>query len=297
MGLGSLAGAVLILEPARKRLKPNQMTIVASVALALAYALMATVRYPYAFFLVAAVAGAAWTISASELWVAGQRVIPDWIRGRMNATHMMVSQCGMAIAGLLWGALAARFNVDWALLSASLLGVGGALTPKRWSIDFSTQTNLEPDPLTTPYHAPYIPEADEGPITATIEIQIAPENHIRFFRLMKQIRLIFLRNGAFNARLDQDIENPNRFRLQAMYSSWAAQQRADQRFTRDESALWSELWTLHFGQESPRQKRYLGVQHWIPEESAVSRLKPAAPPAASGDRTAAETEWHKHLPG
>jgi MFS family permease len=283
MGLGSLAGAVLILEPARKRLKPNQMTIVASVALALAYALMATVRSPDAFFPVAAVAGAAWTVSASELWVAGQRVIPDWIRGRMNATHMMVSQGGMAAAGLLWGAIAARFNVDWALLLASLLGVGGALAPKRWSIDFSAETNLEPDPLIDTYQAPYLPEADDGPITATIEIEIAPQNHIRFFRLMKQIRLIFLRNGAFNARLDQDIENPNRFRLQAMYSSWAALHRADQRFTRDENALWSELWKLHFGQESPHPKRYLGIQHWIPEESAISRLKPA-PPRATPDK-------------
>ena len=288
MGFGSLAGAVLILEPARKRLKPNQMTIVASVALALAYALMATVHYPETFFLVAAVAGAAWTVSASELWVAGQRVIPDWIRGRMNATHMMVAQGGMAIAGLLWGALAARFNVDWALLSASLLGVVGAFTSKRWSIDFSTHANLESDPLTDTYRAPYMPEAHDGPIAASIEIEIAPQNHIRFFRIMKQIRLVFLRNGAFNARLDQDIENPNRFRLQAMYSSWAALQRTDQRFTRDENALWSELWTLHLGQESPRPKRYLGIQHWIPEESATLRLKPTPPPAASGDRTAVE---------
>jgi MFS family permease len=288
MGFGSLAGAVLILEPARKRLKPNQMTIVASVALALAYALMAAVRDPHTFFLVAAVAGAAWTISASELWVAGQRVIPDWIRGRMNATHMMVAQGGMAIAGLVWGVLAARFSVDWALLLASAIGVGGALTPKRWSIDFSTQTNLDPAPLTDTYRAPYMPEAHDGPITATIEIDVAPENRIRFFRLMKQIRLVFLRNGAFNARLDQDIENPNRFRLQAMYSSWAALQRTDQRFTRDENALWSELWTLHSGQESPRPKRYLGIQHWIAEESAMSRLKPAPPPAVSGERTTVE---------
>src|SRR5215469_16651696 len=108
MGLGSLAGAVLILGPARRRLKPNQLTILSCVALAVVYALMALVRDPQIFFAVAAVAGTAWTVSASELWVAGQRVIPDWIRGRMNATHMMVSQGGMAIAGLLWGALATR---------------------------------------------------------------------------------------------------------------------------------------------------------------------------------------------
>jgi MFS family permease len=288
MGLGSLGGAVLILEPARKMLKPNQMTIVASLALALAYALMATVRHADAFFLVAAAAGAAWTVSASELWVAGQRIIPDWIRGRMNASHMMVSQGGMAIAGLLWGTLATRFNVDWALLSASLLGVIGALTAKKWSIDFSTEMNAEPVPLTTNYSSPYLPDADEGPITATSEIEIAPENQLRFFRLAKQLRLVILRNGAFNARLDQDVENPNRFRLQAMYSSWAALQRADQRFTRDENAVWSELWALHSGENSPRFKRYLGVQHWIPEEAVMFRLKPTPPPGTSMNGTSAQ---------
>ena len=276
LGVGSLVGAVFILEPARKRLNSNQMTILGGVVLGLVYALMAVVRDPVKFFIVAGLAGAAWTISASELWVAGQRVIPDWIRGRMNATHMMVSQAGMALAGLLWGALATGFGFEWALFSASALGFGSAVAAMRWSIDFATQINVEPDPLTVEYYTPYLPEPDDGPITATMEIEVGPENQIRFFRLMKKIRLIYLRNGAFSARLDQDFENPIRFRLQAMFISWGALQRLDQRITRDEHALWSELWTLHRGQESPRPKRYLGIQHWIPEKQAISRLKPVS---------------------
>jgi hypothetical protein len=39
-------------------------------------------------------------------------------------------------------------------------------------------------------------------------------------------------------------------------------------------ALWSELWTLHIGPDTPTPRRHLGVQHWVPEESATSRLKP-----------------------
>jgi MFS family permease len=281
MGLGSLAGAVFILEPARKRLKPNQMTVLAGIVLAVSYALMAVVRQPQVFLFVAALAGAAWTISASELWIAGQRVIPDWIRGRLNATHMMVSQGGISLAGLVWGGIATTLGLESALLSASALGVAGAVTAKRWSIDFSTEINLEPDPLPRDDPGPYQPEADDGPITTAIEIEVAPENHVRFFRLMKEIRLVFLRNGAFNARLDQDMENPNRFRLYAMVDSWAAHERLGQRITRDEHALWSELWTLHIGQESPMPKRYLGIQHWIPDESAATRLKPARAPKVS----------------
>jgi MFS family permease len=280
MGLGSLAGALFILEPARKRFTPNQMTLLSSLVLAGSYALMAIVRNPQVFFVVAALAGIAWTISASELWVAGQRVIPDWIRGRMNATHMMVSQGGMSLAGLVWGALATTLGLDWALFSASALGIVGALTAKRWSIDFSSEINLEPDPLTNELPYSYVPGADDGPITTAIEIEVASENHIQFFRLMKKIRLIFLRNGAFSARLDQDMDNPNRFRLQAMYSTWAGVDRVDRRITRDEHAVWSELWTLHIGRDSPSPKRHLGIQHWIPEESAMSRLKPVATPTA-----------------
>jgi predicted MFS family arabinose efflux permease len=288
MGFGSLAGAVFILEPARKKLTPNQMTVLSGIVLAVSYALMALVRHPGVFFVVAALAGAAWTVSASELWVAGQRVIPDWIRGRMNATHMMVSQGGISLAGIVWGTLATALSLDWALFSASALGIVGALTAKRWSIDFSTEMNLEPAPL--PYEPPllYSPAANDGPITVAIEIEVAPENQIRFFRLTKQIRLIFLRNGAFSARLDQDMDNPNRFRLQAMHSSWAGVERVDRRITRDEHALWSELWTLHIGAEMPSPKRHLGIPHWIPEESATSRLKPVRtltksnePPASS----------------
>jgi MFS family permease len=274
MGLGSLAGALFILEPARKKLTPNQMTVLSGIVLAASYALMAIVHHPQVFFFVSAVAGAAWTVSASELWVAGQRVIPDWIRGRMNATHMMVSQAGISLAGLLWGALATTLGLEWALLSASAAGIAGALTAKRWSIDFSTDINLDPDPLVSEAPRLYLPEASDGPIIMATEIEVAPENHIRFFRLTKKLRPIFLRNGALSARLDQDMDNPNRFRLQAMYNSWAAVERLSRRITRDEHALWSELWTLHIGAGLPNNKRHLGIPHWIPEESATSRLKP-----------------------
>jgi MFS family permease len=276
MGIGSLTGAILILEPARKRLKPNQMTLLAGLVLAVSYALMAVVRNPQIFLIVAAVAGAAWTISASELWVAGQRVIPDWIRGRLNATHMMVSQGGVALAGIVWGVLASTVGIQWALISACILGIASALAAKWLSIDFSTDLNLDPHPLPALGPIYYLPNSDDGPITTALEIEVAPENQVRFFSLMRQLRLVFLRNGAFNARLDQDMANPNRFRLYSMVKSWAEYQRVGQRITRDEHALWAEVWSLHIGRDSPSAKRYLGTQHWAAPDSLLSRLKPAS---------------------
>jgi MFS family permease len=275
MGIGSLTGAIVILEPARKRLKPNQMTLLTGLVLAVSYALMAVVRNPQVFLLVAAIAGAAWTISASELWVAGQRVIPDWIRGRLNATHMMVSQGGVSLAGIVWGALATGFGIQWALICASIMGVASALAAKTLSIDFSTEVNLDPHPLPALGPLPYLPQPEDGPITTAMEIEVKPENHIRFFQLMTQLHMVFMRNGAFNARLDQDMTNPNRFRLYSMVKSWSEFERLGQRITRDEHALWAELWTLHSGPDTPAAKRYLGIQQWTAPDSFTSRLKPA----------------------
>jgi hypothetical protein len=42
-----------------------------------------------------------WTLSASELWVAAQRTIPTWARGRMNATVIMISQGAMALGAVI----------------------------------------------------------------------------------------------------------------------------------------------------------------------------------------------------
>jgi hypothetical protein len=167
------------------------------------------------------------------------------------------------------------------------MGIVSALAAKRLDIDFSTDVNLDPHPLPALGPIYYLPhEADDGPITTAMEIEVAPENLVRFFRIMIQLRLAFLRNGAFNARLDQDMTNPNRFRLYSMVKSWAEYERVGQRITRDEHALWAELWTLHTGSGSPAPKRYLGVQHWIPEGSLQSRLKPAPDVAREGEEGA-----------
>jgi hypothetical protein len=64
---------------------------------------MALVRRPFVFLVVAALAGMGWTLSASELSVASQRAMPDWARGRMNATIVMVAQAATALGGVIWG--------------------------------------------------------------------------------------------------------------------------------------------------------------------------------------------------
>ena len=94
MGIGSLLGATVMLPYARAKASPNALTILAGAILVAVVVLMAIVPDVWMFLPVTALAGISWTVSASELWIAGQRAMPDWARGRMNAVHMMASQGG-----------------------------------------------------------------------------------------------------------------------------------------------------------------------------------------------------------
>jgi len=103
MGAGSVFAAVFVLPRAREMLSSNASTILANLLVAVVYLLMAFVRQPSIFMVVAALAGIGGTLGAAELWVASQRAIPGWARGRMSATVIMVSQGAIALGGVVWG--------------------------------------------------------------------------------------------------------------------------------------------------------------------------------------------------
>ena len=74
-------------------------------------------------------------MSASELWVAAQRAMPGWARGRMNATVIMISQGAMALGGVIWGAAGAIAGTSYTLLGAAVLFLMSLLLARRLSIN------------------------------------------------------------------------------------------------------------------------------------------------------------------
>jgi MFS family permease len=135
MGVGSIVGALIIARWFRAHFSPNALTFSANLLIVLAYVLMGIVRQTDLFLLVAALAGVGWTLSASELWVAAQRAMPDWVRGRMNATIMMVSQGAMVIGGVIWGTAVAIAGPSYTLLGAAVLFLTSLLLGSQLSIN------------------------------------------------------------------------------------------------------------------------------------------------------------------
>ena len=120
LGIGAVVGGFWIVPIAKVRLTANGVTIFASVMLGLTYFLMGCVRHPWLFMLVAGIGGAAWTLAAAELWAAGLSAATSGIRGRVNATLMVVSNAGLVAGGLLWGAMPDHYGIDTTLHAASI---------------------------------------------------------------------------------------------------------------------------------------------------------------------------------
>jgi len=146
LSIGSVLGAVFIVPTVRAKLSPNKVTIVATALLILVYFLMGCIRQPQAFLLAAGVAGVAWTVAASELWVAGQIAAPELARGRLTAAYMMASNASMAMGGIVWGALATFRSVDFTLHAASISLLISLPLLFRFSIDVIQGPNVKASP-------------------------------------------------------------------------------------------------------------------------------------------------------
>jgi MFS family permease len=260
MGGGSVVGAAFIIPRLRARYSPNTLIIFANLLVVLVYVLMAVVRQKELFLVVAALAGIGWTFSASELWVAAQRAMPTWARGRMNATVIMVSQGALAIGGVIWGSAVAMTGITYTLLGAATLFLISLALACPLSINFIGTLNLDPAPVTTFSHKLiYAPQPRDGPVLISVEFQVDCAEGREFIKIMREVRLIYLRNGAYSWRLHEDLTCPNTFRLEVIVPSWNEHLLQKERITKTEKDVLEWAWSLHGGQRPPEERIYLLV--------------------------------------
>jgi MFS family permease len=266
MGTGSLVAATLLLPYARARATPNMLTILAGVVLMAVLVLMALVSNLWQFLPVTGLAGLSWTVSASELWIAGQRAMPDWARGRMNAVHMMASQGGVAFGGILWGQAATVLGLSPTLLGGALLLAASLVLAVPLSINFAYALDLEARPLRARHDFPREPKPNDGPVTVTVEFVIRPEEREEFLAVVEQFRLVQLRTGAFLYRVEENLEHPGTFRTEMMVSSWAEHLRQHSRTTKAEVELAERLLAMHAGDQP------LVIRHYLPANRTSTPL-------------------------
>jgi MFS family permease len=121
MGVGSIISAIFVIPWLRSRFSTGALMIIAQVTLTGIYALMAMVHHCLYCLVPMALAGASWTLAASELWVIAQRTIPNSMRGRISALIMVLSQGAMTLGAIIWGLTAELAGTRLTLLTAAFL--------------------------------------------------------------------------------------------------------------------------------------------------------------------------------
>jgi MFS family permease len=271
MGAGSVGSAIFVIPWVRARYSSNRITIIANLIVVAVYLLMAFVHDHLAIIFVAALAGAGWTLSAAELWVASQRAAPPWARGRMNATIIMASQGAMALGGIIWGTSAVEAGVSYTLIAAALLLLISLALAVRFSIDFTSSLDLEPARVTTFSHKLLeLPQPQDGPVLITYEFEIDPKRGRELIGLIREIRLIHLRNGAFNWHLHEDLGQSNIFRIEMMLPSWSGYLLQRERLTKPERELIDRAKTYHIGSNPLEERIFLCVNKEL--HTPASRL-------------------------
>jgi MFS family permease len=263
VGVGSLVGAVFVLPYLRERTTPNAITSISMVMMVVVLLTWALMRHFSTLMAGATLAGVAWALAGSELWVAGQRVMPGWVRGRMNAFQIMLGQGGIAIGALVWGAGAAHAGHDLTFAGAALLAVAVLALGHRFSIDFAIEASVDAAPLNPQYNFPACPDHDDGPITVTIKYAIARKDRERFYALMQEVQASVRRNGAFDCRLDESLHDPGMFRLEFQVSTWAEHLRQTARMTVDERRVYNTAWDLSAPDSAPIVHYYLSSQKCV----------------------------------
>lgn len=278
MAAGAVLAAIFVAAWVRAHFSPNVLTIAANFVIAVVYLLMALVHDQILFMYVAVLAGIGWTLSASELWIAAQRAMPDWARGRMNATFIMFSQGAMALGGIAWGAAAAVFGVNHTLFAGAALLVLSLLAAIPLSINFTTTVDLEPAPVTGFSHKLInLPRPTDGPVSIHYDIEMDRAHEREFVETMKHVRMVHLRNGAFSWRLHEDLGRLNTFRIEIMVPSWSQYILQYERLTKAEKIILERVKSFHVGKSSIEEKMFLCVNRELHSHRRVERTASTVP--------------------
>ena len=249
LGLGGLIGAAL-LPTWRKRWSTDAITAAATALFALGCAALAWVSNFGVLAAAMVIAGAGWLTTLSSLLLAAQRGAAGWVRGRALAISTLTLFGSLAIGAVVWGVVADRMGVQWALTAAAGgIVLGLALVP-RFRLAAAEALDLEPshnwaDPVVAEELAD-----DAGPVLVMVEYTVEPAQRAAFAATARSLlRPIRRRDGAVFWELFLDAANPRRCVEYWLVESWAEHLRQHERTTRADRELQVRVRAFTVGHE------------------------------------------------
>jgi MFS family permease len=278
IGVGSVLAAILMLGWMQTRFSPNLLTVTSNLVLGIVFILMAFVRDKTLFIFVAALGGIGWTLCASELWVAGQRAMPNWARARMNAVFFAVTQGAMVLGGVFWGTMTTIYGPHRTLIGGAILLFLSVIAAIPLSVNFTRTLDLSVVPVTGFSHKILtVPKADDGPVVIHYDIEVDRARIRDFLETMRHAKMVYLRNGAFSWRLHEDLARVSTYRIEIMVPSWSQYLLQVERMTKAEKIILERVRNYHIGTDSLTEQMFLCVNkelHSRPRRESKSAFAP-----------------------
>jgi predicted MFS family arabinose efflux permease len=258
VGAGAVVGA-LALPALGKRLGNNALVLVGSLISPAAVAALALPLDPRAVPAVLMLAGASWIAVLTNLNVAAQSVLPNWVRARGLAVYLMAFFGSMTAGAALWGQLADARGLSFALVAA---GAGGAVAALAGALARLPAGDAD---LTPAGHWPEPPVAapiagERGPVLVEITYQVDAADRAAFLAALNALSRARRRDGGFGWRVFEDTEHPGRFSEVFYSASWLDHLRLHRRVTRDDAALQARVNAFHRGASPPRVRHLVGAR-------------------------------------
>jgi len=247
-GAGAVGGA-LVMQWARSRASTEAVVSTAIVILGCTIAALAGVHHLPGLMAVMLVSGGAWITFISLANALVQTMTPDWVRARVLAIFMLVTQGGLAAGSALWGTLATRTSIDTALVWAGL-GTIATTALRLWIRLPDTTADVSP---WNHWRMPAIvqdvlPGLEQGPVLVTVEYRVDAEHADAFLRVMQQYERVRRRDGASRWGLYRDLEQADLYLETFIVVSWAEHLRQHERLTRGDRDLEQSIGSLARGE-------------------------------------------------
>jgi MFS family permease len=262
-GAGAVGGA-LAMQAVRARWSTEAVVSMAVAILGVTIVVLSRVHNLPGLMLVMLVSGGAWLTFVSIANALVLSLAPDWVRARVSAIFILVTQGGVAAGSVLWGTVAARASVDTALLWAGLCTIA---TTALGLIARLPDSTADVSPWNH-WRMPAIvrdaaPELEQGPVLVTMEYRVEPKNAQRFLAAMQKYGRVRRRDGASSWGVFRDLEHADVYLETFLVPSWAEHLRQHERFTRGDSELEQLIGSYARGEPTTRH-----LIHAEPESEA-----------------------------